>query len=102
DDAVKRSAIVEPLVRQLFEILDGFWCYVGPEGESHFPVGSLDDGVFCRGFGGAHKRRSEPLEGGARKNISEERPLPPLILLTLRCSGRAGRRHVERVIRVRI
>ena len=50
DDAVKRGAVVEFLVREFLEVFDGFWSDVGPEGDRHFTVGSLEDGVFRRRF----------------------------------------------------
>lgn len=71
DDAMERGAIIKFLAREFLEVLDRFGRDVRPEGERHFTVGSLDDGVFRRRFGSAHKRRSEPRASDARKNQNE-------------------------------
>ena len=64
---MKRRAVVEALARELLEILDVLRRDIGPEGERHFSVGGLDDGVFG-GCGSAHGRRSEPAASRCRKN----------------------------------
>ena len=58
DDAVKCGAVVKFVVGELFEVFDRLGGDVGPEGDGHFAVGSLDDGLFD---GSAHgKRASKP------------------------------------------
>ena len=71
DDAMESGPIVEFFASEFLEIFDCFRCDIWPEGEGHFTVGSLDDGVFRSGFGSAHKRRSEPRAFQSRKNQNQ-------------------------------
>jgi hypothetical protein len=72
---MESGAVVKLLIRELLEILHGLWRDFGPERESHFTIGSFDDGVFRCGFGGTHGRRSEPSGVRPRKNNSREKRL---------------------------